>query len=56
MSAKAQPRRKRSRRTIQVLLCRGCGTEIGLSPMHDRLHADKGADLVEMEPDEVDLI
>jgi hypothetical protein len=54
VSAKTQPRKKRSRRTIQVFLCRACGTEIGISTKHDELHADKGWDKVEMEPDELD--
>lgn len=53
MSAKTQPRKKRSRRTVQVFICRACGTEIGISASHDRLHAEKGWDLVEMEPDEL---
>jgi hypothetical protein len=54
MSAKTQPRKKRSRRTVQVLICRGCGTEIGISRTHDQLHADKGWDLEEMDPDDLD--
>ncbi len=56
MSTKAQARKKRTRRTIRVLLCEGCDTEIGISTKHDELHADKGRYLVEMDPEDAEYL